>query len=84
MHSSVPLQRQHRSPDKQLGWHALAISGAAIGIQPLPERTKPAWQVNPQLVPSQLAAALAGGLHATQDVPHESTLLLATHDPSQR
>jgi hypothetical protein len=41
----------------------------------------PALQIKPQLVPSQLAVAFAGGEHAVHDVPQVATEVLLTQTP---
>jgi hypothetical protein len=38
-------------------------------------------QVKPQVVPSQVAVAFAGGMHGVQTVPHALTLTLAVQAP---
>jgi hypothetical protein len=39
---------------------------------------------NPQLFPSHVALALAGGMHGVHDeVPHDATLVLSAHTPLQ-
>ena len=44
-----------------------------------PQRVKPALQLNPHVVPSHVAAALAGGAHALHEAPHVATLVLLAH-----
>src|SRR5205807_879253 len=52
--------------------------------QPAPHFSIPVWQVKPQLVPSQVAVAFAGGMHRVQLlVPQLATALLETHWPEQ-
>jgi hypothetical protein len=41
-------------------------------------------QVNPQLVPSQVAVPPAGGVHGSQRLPQVAVALFATHAPAQR
>ena len=48
------------------------------------QSAKPASQVNPQAVPSQLAVAFGGTAHDAQDAPQEATSLLGTHAPLHR
>jgi hypothetical protein len=41
-------------------------------------------QLNPQVVPSQVAVAFAGGMQGVQADPHALTLLFAAHAPPHR
>jgi hypothetical protein len=49
-----------------------------------PQRRKPAAQLTPQAVPSQVAKPLTGAGQAVHEGPHEAGLLLETQLPPQR
>jgi hypothetical protein len=42
----------------------------------VPHKWKPLLQVNPQVVPLQVAVAFAGGVHGVQNVPQVEMLVL--------
>ena len=49
-----------------------------------PHWWKPALQVNPHAVPSQVATALAGAAQGPHDAPHDDTLESLTHASPHR
>jgi hypothetical protein len=48
-----------------------------------PQRWNPPLHVKPQLVPSHVAIAFAGGMHCVQLVPHDCVEVLSAQVPPQ-
>src|SRR6185369_3512670 len=76
-------QRPDRSPHQSRPVHAPDICRQSEQQAP-PQVTYPELHLKPQLVPLQLATALAGGAgQGVQSAPQVSTELLGTHAPLQ-
>jgi hypothetical protein len=78
--AEVSQPSSHRPLDAQYSPNAqLPVVHGGMQLEPL--RTKPGLHVKSQLVPLQVAVALAGGLHGVHREPHVATLVFDTHCP---
>ncbi len=78
-----PLDRSPRTAPARDGRRSRRCVERFDQQQPAPQTRKPAAQLKPQTVPSQVAKPFAGGAQAVHETPHEATLLLATQAPPQ-
>ena len=80
---STGAQTPDTSLHQSLPVHAPDMDRQSVQ-QALPHAANPVLHLNPQVVPLQLATALAGGAgQGVQLVPQVSTELLSTHMPEQ-